>query len=483
MARPRSGVPVMPPDADEEGAVAAATALAVRRGLLVLALVGPGVGLLVGLILRGVGGSSSGTYDWLLVALAMAAAVSVLLALRLARRFDRQVLGPARAIGEAIGRVSAGDWDARTGIDGPLAIERLAHRFDALLDERAAALDRASRDSEELNDSVIEIMHAVGTIAARKDLTLRIPVTDNVTGAIADALNLLTDETRRVLANVRTVSRQVADATVAVKGQSDSAARAAAREQREVEMAALELAAAAAALQTIAARARAGGEAAERAEHATAQAMAAVAQTEAGVVRTRELIRGTEKRIKRLGERSQEVGQAVGIVQAIAERTAILALNASMHAAAAGEAGRSFAGVADEVKRLSESVREATLEIGRLVTAIQTETHDTVIAMNHAIAQVVEISRLAEDSGREMQQTQEQTQALAAGVRDIAQTALEQARVGATLQERAQIIQEASSETTRQLTLQAAETQRLVASARALLDEVGVFRVGDGDAR
>jgi methyl-accepting chemotaxis protein len=177
------------------------------------------------------------------------------------------------------------------------------------------------------------------------------------------------------------------------------------------------------------------------------------------------------------------VGQAVGIVQAIAERTAILALNASMHAAAAGEAGRSFASVADEVKRLSESVREATLEIGRLVTAIQSETHDTVIAMNHAIAQVVEISRLADDSGHEMQQTQEQTQALAAGVRDIAQTALEQARVGATLQERAQIIQEASSETARQLTLQATETQRLVASARALLDEVGVFRVGDGEAR
>lgn len=482
MSASRESVPLIAPDHDEEAAVAAATALVVRRRLLVLALAGPGVGLVVGLILRGAG-PQSGAYDWLLIALAMAAAGSTLLALRLARGFDRQVLAPARAIGEAIGRVSAGDYDARTGIDGPLALERLARRFDGLLDERAAALERASRDSEELNDSVIEIMHAVGTIAARKDLTLRIPVTDNVTGAIADALNMLTDETRRVLANVRTVSRQVAEATVAVKGQSDSAGKAAAREQREVEMAALELAAAAVALQTISARARAGGEAAGRAERATAQAMAAVAQTVAGVARTRELIRGTEKRIKRLGERSQEVGQAVGIVQAIAERTAILALNASMHAAAAGEAGRSFASVADEVKRLSESVREATLEIGRLVTAIQSETHDTVIAMNHAIAQVVEISRLADDSGHEMQQTQEQTQALAAGVRDIAQTALEQARVGATLQERAQIIQEASSETARQLTLQATETQRLVASARALLDEVGVFRVGDGEAR
>jgi methyl-accepting chemotaxis protein len=95
---------------------------------------------------------------------------------------------------------------------------------------------------------VIEIMQAVGEIATRKDLTVRVPITENVTGAIADALNLLTEETRRVLINVRAVSQNVAEATIAVKGQSDTASKAAAREQREVELAARELAAAASAL-------------------------------------------------------------------------------------------------------------------------------------------------------------------------------------------------------------------------------------------
>jgi methyl-accepting chemotaxis protein len=156
-----------------------------------------------------------------------------------------------------------------------------------------------------------------------------------------------------------------------------------------------------------------------------------------------------------------------------------LALNASMHAAAAGEAGRSFAVVADEVKRLSESARESTSQIGRLITAIQTETNETVVAMNQAITQVVEISRLADDAGREMKRTQDQTTELAASVKDIAFTSSEQAKAGAALQDRATVILEASNETARQLSSQAVETRKLVEYAKSLLEEVRVFKVAD----
>jgi methyl-accepting chemotaxis protein len=470
------------PDTADIPAALLATALRVRRRLLLLALCAPALALLAGLLLRPSADAAVRVFDWLLIALAVSAAMAVLMALRLARAFEAQALEAVRRMTDTIERVSAGDADARSRLAGDDAFAVLARRLDGLLAERVGALERASRESEALGNSVVAILEAVGTMAARKDLTLKVPASDDITGAIADAINLLSAETRRVLASVRAVARGVAEATVAVKGQGDSAGKAAAREQREVEMAALELAAAAAALQAIAARAQAGSEAAGRAEQASAQAMAAVAQTVAGVGRTRELIRGTEKRVKRLGERSQEVGQAVGIVQGIAERTGIVALNASMHAASAGESARSFAVVADELQRLSVSAREATLEVGRLVNAIQAETHDTVIAMNHAIAQVVAISRLADDAAREMHQTREQTAALASDVRGISSTAAEQARTGATLQERAQIIQEASAETARQLAQQTIETQRLVGTARALLDEVRAFRLGDGEA-
>ena len=135
--------------------------------------------------------------------------------------------------------------------------------------------------------------------------------------------------------------------------------------------------------------------------------------------------------------------------------------------------------VADEVKRLSESARDATAEIGELVGAIQAETTDTVIAMNQAISRIVQVSRLAEDAGGGMLRTRQETDSLAEAVRDIARTSAEQAKVGAALQERARIIQEASGETARQLSQQTAETLRLVECAKALMREISVFKVGD----
>jgi methyl-accepting chemotaxis protein len=331
-------------------------------------------------------------------------------------------------------------------------------------------------NGEDLNDSVLEIMQALGQIASTKDLGIRVRVTDNVTGAIAEALNLLTEETGRVLRKVAEVAQEVARISGSVRGQSDLATRAAAREQREVALAARELATAAGALLTVAGRARQADAVAGRAVQTTAAAVRIVGGTVEGIARSRQLIHETEKRIKRLGERSQEIGEVVGIIQGIAERTGILALNASMHAAAAGEAGRNFAVVADEVKRLSESARDSTARIGRLVHAIQTETNETVLAMNQAITRVVEISRLADEAGAQMRLTQQETEALADDVRQIAATSDEQAGVSSGLQERARVIEEASAETARQLTAQNIETRRLVECARLLVDEVSVFR-------
>ncbi len=451
-----------------------------RRQMQLLALTPVVAGLVVcAAMFAGAQGESAEVLRRMLVVLAVLAVAAGVAATIAGNRLHDAVRAPVTAMRRTVARLASGDFTARAQVAGTDELGWLAGELDRFLDERVAMLERIARESEELNDSVIEIMQAVGTIAARKDLTLKVPVTENVTGAIADALNLLTDETRRVLGNVGSVSQDVAQATMAVKSQSDLALQAAAREQHEVELAARELAAAALALSTIAGRARDGNESAERAVATTGEAVRAVASTVQGVARSRALIRETEKRIKRLGERSQEVGLVVGLIQGIAERTGILALNASMRAAAAGEAGRDFAVVADEVKRLSESARESTAQIARLINAIQSETNDTVVAMNQAISQVVEISRLAEQAGEGMQRTQEQTESLAADVREIARTSSEQARVGSALQERARIIQEASGETARQLEQQAGETARLVKSARALLDEVSVFKVAE----
>ena len=196
-----------------------------------------------------------------------------------------------------------------------------------------------------------------------------------------------------------------------------------------------------------------------------------------GINSTRDTIRETEKRIKRLGERSQEISGVVNLINTIAERTHILALNASMHAASAGEAGRGFAGVADEVQRLAENAREATSQIATLVNNIQIETADTVNAMNTAISQVVEGSRLAEQAGDQMTRTQETTAELVAAVQQIASRSQEQARISSNLLDSTQQIQDSTRQTSQQLQEQTVQTTNLVEYAKGLLNSVRVFRL------
>jgi methyl-accepting chemotaxis protein len=324
---------------------------------------------------------------------------------------------------------------------------------------------------------VVEIMQAMGQVATTKDLSIQVPVTEDVTGAIGDAMNMLTSETAKVLGNVSTVSMDVSKATMEVKLNADTAMASASQGQREVESAARELSQTALTLVEMAQMASKANESAEAAVRTTRQALSTVDKTVSGINESRDLIRETEKRIKRLGERSQEITQVVGLINSIAERTGILALNASMQATAAGDAGRGFAIVADEVKRMSENAREATREISTLVMSIQSETSETVLAMNNAITRVVDVSRLADQAGTEMKGTQQATDALASSVRTIASASMEQARSGQSLQARAQTIQQASRDTTRQLTMQNEVTSKLVTYAQSLVREVSVFKL------
>jgi methyl-accepting chemotaxis protein len=350
----------------------------------------------------------------------------------------------------------------------------LGAEFDKMLDERVAHLGKVQQENERLNNSVMGLLQAVYKLSQR-DLTTRVPVTEDVTGPVADSLNLLTDETAKVLKGVLNISIGVAKVSEEVKLRSDNVISAATLEQQEVEKTAAELAAASDSMIRIAKLAQACNEAAEKAVKSTDSAHATVSDTVSGINAIRNTIRETEKRIKRLGERSQEISGAVNLINSIAERTHILALNASMHAASAGEAGRGFAVVADEVQRLAENARNATNEIANLVNNIQVETSDTVTTMNDAISQVVEGSRLAERAGTEMQSTQQSTSELVAMVQQIAKRSVHQAKASNELRARAQGIQKSSRETNAKLKEQTKYTDNLVRYAEKLLQAVNVF--------
>ena len=266
-----------------------------------------------------------------------------------------------------------------------------------------------------------------------------------------------------------------------MRSQSDRVIEVATQEQLEVTTTAAELTEAAERMVKIARLAQACTKAADRAISSTGNAMQTVTDTVGGINGVRDTIREAEKRIKRLGERSQEISGVVSLINTIAERTHILALNASMHAASAGEAGRGFAVVADEVQRLAENARDATSQISTLVSNIQAETSDTVSTMNEVISQVVSGSQLAEQAGERMEETRESTERLVDMVRQIANGSHAQAKTSMALKKRAEEIRQSTLDTSSKLAEQSMHTVALVEHAGRLVEAVQVFRLPEYD--
>lgn len=388
----------------------------------------------------------------------------------------RAISGSLGKLQGTISKIAAGETNVRVHLKTRDELGLLANQFDKMMDEREAIQAAIKKENDELNESVLNLLQAVAQLS-RKDLTTKVPVSENVTGAVADALNLMTNETAKVMVEVNNISADVTKASMTVQAKADAMLAEAEKEREEVDRTAVSLASAAQSMRSIADLAQACNTVADSAIKSTQLALNTVNSTVSGINSTRDVIRETEKRIKRLGERSQEISGVVNLINVIAERTHILALNASMHAASAGEAGRGFAVVADEVQRLAENARQATQQISALVSNIQLETADTVNTMNNAIAQIVEGSRLAEQAGQQMQLTQQNTAELVDSVKQIANTSENQARAGQALLDSAVQIKRSSQAATERLHEQAEQTSNLLDYAKQLLSTVRVFKL------
>jgi len=416
--------------------------------------------------------SASATEIRTLLAIGLSLPILLALGFYITRRIVRNL----NVFQSTISQISAGDYNARVKIKTNDELGVLSKAFNELLDSRVSTLAKAEKENEELNESVLSLLQAVAQLS-RKDLTAKAPVSENVTGAVADAINLMAGETAKVMSEVNNISADVTKASMSVQAQADNMLTAAEQDRDEVDRTATALQTAAQSMRSIADLAQVCNNVADSAIKSTQLALNTVNSTVSGINSTRDVIRETEKRIKRLGERSQEISGVVNLINVIAERTHILALNASMHAASAGEAGRGFAVVADEVQRLAENARQATQQISALVSNIQLETADTVNTMNTAITQIVEGSRLAEQAGQQMQLTQQTTAELVASVKQIATSSETQARVGQDLLARSDHIRQSSEKATAQLHEQASQTSNLMEYAKQLLAAVRVFKL------
>jgi twitching motility protein PilJ len=398
----------------------------------------------------------------------------VMIGALIALYFLSTITHPVNHLVGVMDKLAAGDTGVRARLETLDEIGTLGRQFDLMVDQREAAAEKIARENDQLNNSVIALLQAVAKLSQR-DLTVKVPVAEDVTGPVADAINLMADETAKVLGNVVAIANYVAQTSQQVKVQSHTVIDVATEEKREVERAAAELEAASKTMRAIAKLALSCNQAADKAIETTDKAQETVLGTVEGITSIRDTIRETEKRIKRLGERSQEIGGVVNLINSIAERTHILALNASMHAASAGEAGRGFAVVANEVQRLAENAREATSKIAALVNNIQVETSDTVTTMNKAINQVVRGTELAQQAGVQMRDTRETTAELVTLVQRIAASSENQAQMTQQLRERAVGIQKSTQHTHEQLQDQVAQTEKLVDYSEGLLESVSVF--------
>ncbi len=383
----------------------------------------------------------------------------------------RFIASPADRIKDALAAMERqGDFSKRvdTGADDELGSTVVAFN---------RGLDYLEHENNALNDSVIELLQVSDRLSRERDLTIRVPVKGDVTGPLSDALNRITSETAAVLQQVRQISNQVEKASRQVQEQGNQVVGVATRQREVIEKSTADLAAAVDAIENVATLAQFCHGLAGQAASSTSSALGSVKKTIEGMSNIRTEMQETGKRIKRLGERSQEINSIVDILNSFAERTHVLAINAAMQAATAGEAGRGFAVVAQEVQRLADSSRNATSQIASLIRNIQVETADTIATMNHATEAVGRESRTVEDAGVQMQETQKTTINLAQAVQEIYAKSQAQVEGNRQLMGSVDSMRASTAETTDQLDQQTAQTHRLVEFADQLLKSINLFKL------
>lgn len=402
---------------------------------------------------------------------AIASLISLMLYL-----FGRTITKPINTLTKTIHEVNQGNLQARTGLERADELGVLSSAFDRLLDEKVTQLSNSEKNNSELNDSIISLLSSVSQIS-KKDFTIKAPVHENVTGALGDSLNLLTTETANALSGVKEISVRVVAESSRVQRQSKFVMAVAEKERKLVENIIDELRKTSIEMNKISIDAT---DANKRADHAlsnTHSALETVDRSIDGINGIRDTIRDTEKRIKRLGERSLEITNIVNLINDIAERTHILALNASMRAGSEDEKGHGFAVVAEEVQRLAESAREATSEIDSLVNNIRIETKDAVTAMNTVISQVAEGTAAAEQAGLAMRETQTSTENLVKAVNVITKRAKVQAQANLRLVQNSNEVLDSTRQTDQHLRQQMTNTNNLVRYSNMLLTTVGIFKL------
>ncbi|ARV20181.1 Methyl-accepting chemotaxis protein PctA [Curvibacter sp. AEP1-3] len=346
-------------------------------------------------------------------------------------------------------------------------------------DQRLEA-ERQEQEAKRVNDAnqaaILRLMNELQTVA-EGDLTQEATVTEDITGAIADSVNYTVEELRSLVSNVQNTAARVAQTTADVDATSTELLAASNEQLHEIRETGKSVLDMAGRINEVSAQAQESATVARQSLQAAESGLQAVQNAIGGMNSIRDQIQETSKRIKRLGESSQEIGEITELISDITEQTNVLALNAAIQAASAGEAGRGFSVVAEEVQRLAERSADATRQIAALVKAIQTDTQDAIGAMERSTQGVVEGAKLSDNAGTALTEIDRVSRQVADLIEQISNAASREAGLANVVADNIQhifAVTEQTGEGTRATANQVRELSRM---AEELRQSVSRFKI------
>src|SRR6266513_955980 len=385
-----------------------------------------------------------------------AVALALVTTLILGWRFGA-LLGPVQALAEFSERLAAGDPRARAEVNSS---------------------DELGYIAENLNRVVAKVTKATSNQVARGDLSQRGKVSNDALGNVTDSINYMLDNFTKVLERVRKAAMEVTACSNNILVAADEMQAGATQQDQEITNTSSAVEELTVSMKQVSNNAEASAEAARRALDAAEQGNRAVRDTLEGMQRIRASVQATAKKIKSLGDRSLEISEIINVINDITEQTNLLALNAAIEAARAGEAGRGFAVVADEVRKLAEHSRSATKDIAALIKAIQAETNEAVVVMEEGTKEVEGGASLADQAGRALDAISNVVRQSAELVQEISLASKQQVRGTEGVAHAMQIISNITRQTSQGTRGTVATVSQLVKLSDQLNEALAQFRAG-----